>query len=200
MTLALRNKFSRSNAILLTTLMASVLLTSPLTASVAVAATDTGLIQQTQSSSTFNGAMLKLWSKLRTLSPKADAGYSSQSQVIATAGVRGSEATDSALQPYWKGDKTNDVDFRTEIENLNKAQELVDQGQLPQAVQALDKFIKDYPASEFRANALFAKALAQGGAGDRTAGVQTLKSMLKDYPEHPLKADAQEAINLLSQT
>jgi len=63
----------------------------------------------------------KLWSRLRAATPRP---HSAAGSVTVTAGLRGAEATESELKPYWRGDREQ----AGEREALEKAQALADAG------------------------------------------------------------------------
>jgi hypothetical protein len=68
-----------------------------------------------------SGLLGELWAKLRAATPRGSTGQ-------ATAGIRGSEATESELKPYWKGDLEQDPGYRAERQALQAAQELAEAG------------------------------------------------------------------------
>ncbi|MBN1379392.1 MAG: tetratricopeptide repeat protein [Gammaproteobacteria bacterium] len=155
---------------------------------------DDSLIQETQSHKVFQGALYKIWVKLRALNPKPQAEQAGRGQMVVTAGIRGAESTESALQPYWKDDRTEDKAFLEQVNSLNAAQAMLDEGKIKEAGEALQNFIKRYPEGELLPNAIFAQGLTQSASGDADNGIKTLKRFIKDYPQHPLKEDAEIVI------
>ena len=147
-------------------------------------------IQKVQDGGTLKGLLDQVWARLRTYGPNTSAYDSRANSATLVAGVRGAEATSSALKPYWKGDKTKDPAYAQEVEAYTKAQGLADVGDLKQAAVALDGFIKSYPASTLKPNAIFAAGLVYAGMGDKAKSSAMLQSFVKDYPDHPLVADA----------
>lgn len=145
-------------------------------------------ITQQQSRNVFTGVFSSVWARLRSMNPTAR--HSAQSAVTYTAGIRGAEATGSLLQPYWKGDLTEDPGFQKQINAFQRAQNMLDQGQLEQGLTEIQQFVRDYPGSALMPNALFSVALSQAATGD-TAARNTLELFIRDYPNHPLVTDAQ---------
>ena len=67
------------------------------------------VIKQTETHSVFKGLFLSVWSKLRAISPLERQDAKSTTQF--TAGIRGAEATDTLIQPYWQDDLSQDETF-----------------------------------------------------------------------------------------
>ncbi len=160
------------------------------------AGNDNDFIVEESANSVFKGLMYKTWSKLKSFSPKTR--VKGNRQTVATAGIRGSENTETLLKPYWKEDKTADPTFVASVEDFNQIQSLVDAGKLEQAASSLDSFIGKYRDSDLLPNALFAKALVLGGQGQGAAGVKILKKFVKNNPSHPLKEDAEVLMSELA--
>jgi TolA-binding protein len=157
-------------------------------------AADNSLIQEQATHKVFKGALYQVWVRLRALNPQPQAERAGRGQLVVTAGIRGAESTESALQPYWKDDRTEDEAFREQLETLDNAQKMLDDGKIGEAGAALTGFIKRYPEGELLPNALFALGLAQGAAGDTGSGIKVLRDFIKTYPQHPLKEDAELVI------
>ena len=147
-------------------------------------------IQKVEDGGALKGLLDQVWARLRTYGPNTSAYNPQVNSATLVAGVRGTEATSSALKPYWKGDKTKDPVYAQEVSAYNKAQGLADAGDLKQAAAALDGFIKTYPASTLKPNAVFAAGLVYVGMGDKAKSSVMLQTFVKDYPDHPLVADA----------
>ena len=158
------------------------------------AAEDELVQEQAAPHKVFQGILYRVWIKLRALNPKPQAERAGRGRIVVTAGIRGAESTETALKPYWKDDRTSDQAFLKQVETLNQAQQLLDDGKIQEAGAALQKFIQNYPEGELLPNALFAQGLAQSAAGDKAGGVKTLKQFIKGYPQHPLKQDAELVI------
>lgn len=153
-----------------------------------------GLVTETGTHRYFKGALYQIWARLRSLNPKPQAERVGRGQILATAGVRGAESTESALKPYWKDDRTEDKAFIEQVNSLNAAQNLVDEGNIQEAGVALQSFVKRFPEGELLPNALFTQGLVFSAAGDKSNCIKTLKRFIKDYPQHPLKADAEVVV------
>lgn len=156
-------------------------------------AADTVVIQEDRSNSVLKGVFYQVWGKLRALNPSIakDTKY----RAVATAGIRGSETTESILAPYWKGDQSEDPVFVTSLKLFNQAQQSVEQGDLQAAKQSLDRFIMQYQGTQLYPNALFTKALISGGEGDKATSIELMRTFLKQHPKHPLAEDAQTIID-----
>jgi len=138
----------------------------------------------------------ELWARLRAATPRGSTGQATAG-VTLTAGIRGSEATESELQPYWKGDLEQDPGYRAERQALQAAQELADAGKFAEAGRAFDAFLKSYPRSTLAPNATFGGALAHAAAGDKARASAELETFLKQNPQHALAQDAQRALAAL---
>jgi TolA-binding protein len=156
-------------------------------------AADTVVIQEDKSSSVLKGIFYQVWGKLRSLNPST--AKNTKYRVIATAGIRGSETTESVLEPYWKGDQSEDPVFVQSLKLFNKAQQSVEQGNLQAAGQSLDSFIQQYKGTQLYPNALFTKALVSGGQGDKATSIELMRSFINVHPKHPLAEDAQKVID-----
>ena len=146
--------------------------------------------QQSQSSSTMKDMLGKLWARLRAATPRP---HSAAGTVTVTAGLRGSEATESELKPYWRGDREQ----AAERQALEKAQALADAGSYADAAKAFEAFLQDYPKSPLAANASFGASLARAALGERAKAVAGFEDFIKKQPQHPLAKDAEQAIAAL---
>ena len=156
----------------------------------------TKIVVKTESSSTFKGLLYRVWSRLRALNPQLKTNKT-RSRSSVTMGIRGSETTASLIEPYWKGDKTDDPDYITELTRYTKAQQYAEDGDLKKAVAALNSFLQEYENSDLKPNAQFALGISQGGLGDIPASKKTLQMFIEDNPKHPLVADAKQVIDEL---
>ena len=156
----------------------------------------TKIVVKTESSSTFKGLLYRVWSRLRALNPQLKTNKT-RSRSSVTMGIRGSETTTSLIEPYWKGDKTDDPDYITELTRYTEAQQYAEDGDLQKAVTALNSFLQEYEDSDLKPNAQFALGISQGGLGDIPASKKTLQMFIEDNPKHPLVADAKQVIDEL---
>jgi TolA-binding protein len=163
-------------------LLAAVLLLAP---------AEPALAQATQpaQSSAVKDLLGKLWGRLRAATPRTQTAAS----VTVTAGLRGAEATESELKPYWRGDREQ----AGEREALEKAQALADAGNFADAAKAFDAFLKDSPRSPLAANAMFGAALARAATGDKARATAGFSEFIKQQPQHPLAKDAEQALAAL---
>ena len=135
-----------------------------------------------------------LWGRLRAATPRSSA---TAPTATVTAGLRGSEATESELKPYWRGDRETDAGSIAERKALEGAQALADSGKFAEAAKAFDAFLQTYPRSPLAANAVFGSAVAHASLGDRSKAVAAFQDFLKRDPQHPLAKDAEQAIAAL---
>ena len=95
------------------------------------------------------------------------------------------------------GDQMDEEERGIQARLYGQAQGLADTGDLKQAAVALDGFIKTYPASTLKPNAVFAAGLAYAGMGDKAKSSSLMQTFVKDYPDHPLVADAGKLMDAL---
>ena len=150
-------------------------------------------IVKNESKSIFKGLLYKVWGRLRALNPQLKTNKTRNRSVV-TMGIRGNETTTSIIEPYWKGDKTDDESYVEELTRYTHAQQFAEDGDLQKAVTALNDFLEDYSDSELRANAQFALGISQGGMGNIEASKAALQTFVEDNPKHPLVADAKQVI------
>ncbi|MDH5613193.1 MAG: hypothetical protein OEY66_12150 [Gammaproteobacteria bacterium] len=153
---------------------------------------ESNVFVQQEQKSVFKGLLYQVWGKLRALSPKMSSR--NQNRSIVTAGVRGAETTDSLINPYWKGDKSDDPDYIKELTEFNNAHQLAENGDLPSAVKAFSEFINNHSDSDLKPNAQFALGISYGGMGNAKSSVNTLSVFVKENPNHPMAADAKQVI------
>ena len=135
-----------------------------------------------------------LWGRLRAATPRSSA---TAPTTTVTAGLRGIEATESELKPYWRGDRENDAGSIAERKALEGAQALADAGKFAEAAEAYDAFLQQYPRSPLAANAVLGAGVAHASLGDRAKATAAFQDFLKRDPQHPLAKDAQAAIAAL---
>jgi len=157
-----------------------------------VAPIDPAAAQATQpsQSSAVKDMLGKLWGRLRAATPRSQA---SAGGVTVTAGLRGAEATESELKPYWRGDREQ----AGEREALEKAQALADAGNFADAAKAFESFLQANPKSPLAANAMFGAALARAAMGDRARASAGFADFIRQQPQHPLAKDAEQALAAL---
>jgi len=135
-----------------------------------------------------------LWGRLRAATPRA-------SPVVAgttvTAGLRGGEATESELKPYWKGVHDEEPAAVAERQALERAQGLADGGDFAGAAKAFDAVLAANPSGPLAPNARFGSGLAKAALGDTAGARAALQEFLAKTPEHPLAADARQALAAL---
>ena len=156
-------------------------------------------IQVVEEESAAKRLFSRMWSKLRGYVGRSEQSTMAGGRTL-IAGVRGAETTTSGLQPYWKGDRSEDPDYIKEVDTFLDAMELADAGKFEQATRALNAFSDSYPDSSLDPNVQFALGLVYGQSGKNAEGVAALESFAKRYPEHPLVSDAEELIQVLQLT
>jgi TolA-binding protein len=149
---------------------------------------------QGSSASGVKDLLASLWARLRAATPRSSAAAP---VVTVTAGLRGEEATESELRPYWRGDREQDPSSRNERVALEAAQALADAGKFAEAAQAFEAFLQANPHSTLAANAVFGAALARAAMGDRARATAGFQDFLKREPQHPLAEDARQALAAL---
>jgi TolA-binding protein len=135
-----------------------------------------------------------LWGRLRAATPRSSA---TAPTTTVTAGLRGSEATESELKPYWRGDRESDAGSIAERKALEGAQALADSGKFAEAARAFDAFVAQNPRSALAANAVFGSAVSYASLGDKAKATANFQDFLKREPQHPLAKDAELAIAAL---
>lgn len=153
------------------------------------------VINDSQTHSVFTGFFKSVWAKLKSLNPTQK--QSARSTQVYTAGIRGAEATDTLLQPYWKDDLTQDEAFQNELQTFGLAQQKMDKGELEAAVKSFDDFLQAYDQSALRPNALFGKSISLAGIGQYEQSLATMQQFVKENPNHPLVGDANQVIKQL---
>ncbi len=156
-------------------------------------------IQVVEEESAAKRLFSRMWSKLRGYVGRSEQSTMAGGRTL-IAGVRGAETTTSGLQPYWKGDRSEDPDYIKEVDTFLDAMELADAGKFEQATGVLNAFSDSYPDSSLDPNVQFALGLVYGQLGKNAEGVAALESFAKRYPEHPLVSDAEELIQVLQLT
>jgi TolA-binding protein len=154
------------------------------------------MVYKNESTSVFKGLLYQVWGRLRSLNPQLETNKTRQ-RSVATMGIRGAETTSSIIQPYWKGDKTDDKEYVAELTRYTKAQQYAEDGDLNKAVVELNAFLEEYQDSELKPNAQFALAISQGGLGDASGSKKTLEEFVDDNPGHPLVSDAKQVMSSL---
>jgi TolA-binding protein len=149
-----------------------------------------------QAQSGLMGLLGELWAKLRAAAPRAQSAQAIAAPTV-TAGVRGVEATESELKPYWMGDREQDPAYRAERQALQAAQELADGGKFGDAARAFDAFLETYPKSSLAPNARFGGGLSYAALGDKARAIAAFEAFLKQDAQHPLARDAERAIAAL---
>ena len=145
-----------------------------------------GSVQAQDQTAGVKETLQNLWAKLRAATPKSAPPPATTATV--TAGLRGIEATESELRPYWRGDE------RQAFEN---AQALADAGKFAEAAAAFDALAQANPGGAIAPNALFGAALARAALGDRARARAGFEDFLKRDPGHALAADARRALAAL---
>jgi TolA-binding protein len=149
-----------------------------------------------QTSPGLTGLLAELWAKLRAVAPRSQSAPATVSMTV-TAGVRGAEATESELKPYWKGDWEQDPAFRAERLALQAAQELADSGRFGDAARGFQAFLEAHPRSLLGPNARFGAGLAYAAAGDKARAIAAFEAFLKQDVQHPLARDAERVLAAL---
>ena len=152
-------------------------------------------IQSEESQNLFTSLFKTVWAQLNAINPQTNT--EARSQQVATAGIRGSESTESLLKLYWKGDLTRDQQFQTELESYNVAMNSMNQGQLDKALKSFDAFLDRYANSDLRPNAILGKGISLAGLGQQKESLIEMQQFVVEFPQHPLTPEAQKVIDQL---
>ena len=147
-----------------------------------------------QDTSAVKDVLGNLWARLRAATPRSAPAAPA---ATVTAGLRGAEATESELKPYWKGDREQDPSSRTERLAIESAQALADAGKFAEAARAFEAFLQENPRSTLAPNAQFGAALSRAAMGDRARARAAFDDFIKRQPQHPLAKDAEQALAAL---
>lgn len=126
-----------------------------------------------------------LWGRLRAVTPRSTPPPATTATV--TAGLRGIEATESELKPYW----------RDERQAFDNAQSLAEAGKFSEAAAAFEALVQSNPSGALAPNARFGAALARAAMGERARAAAGFQEFLKRDPQHPLARDAEQALAAL---
>ena len=152
-------------------------------------------VTEADSHSVFKGLFRSVWAHLKALNPTQK--QSAEASKTYVAGIRGAEATETLLKPYWKADLTQDEQFQMELGKFSQAQHKMDKGDLPAAVTLFDDFLEQYSESSMRPNALFGKSLSLASIGQSDQSVSLMRQFINENPNHPLVSDARQVIEAL---
>lgn len=158
-------------------------------------AQDTATFVESSSHNVFTGLFRSVWAHFKSINPSQQ--ESANSETVYNAGIRGAEATDTLLQPYWKGDLSRDQQFQAELQSFNLAQTELDQGKLEAAVKSYNDFLQKHAQSALRPNALFGKSISLAGIGKTEQSLTTIRQFVEENPRHPLIRDANLIIDEL---
>jgi TolA-binding protein len=149
---------------------------------------------QSQAATVLQDVLRAVWVRLQAMTPRQPTRI-----VVATStvGIRGAEATESELRPYWKGDREQDPAYRAERQALLSAQDLANAGKFAEAARAFDAFVDAHPKSPLAPQARFGSALAQAAVGEKGRAISGFEAFLKQNPEHPLAHDAERVLAAL---
>ena len=174
-------------------ILRSVLAVALLAAGSALAQTAQKPQSKPQASETGLKDMLgNFWGRLRALTPRSSPPPATTANV--PAGLRGVEATESELRPYWRG---SEPPARAELQALERAQAAADAGNFADAARQFEAFLQQHPTSPLASNALFGAALARASLGERSRAAAAFEDLIKRDPQHPLAADARQALAAL---
>jgi len=77
--------------------------------------------------------------RLRALNPQLKTNKTRE-RSVAIMGIRGAETMTSIIELYWKGDKTDDLEYIVELTQYTEAQQYAEDGDLQKAVTSLNVF------------------------------------------------------------
>ncbi len=135
-----------------------------------------------------------IWGQLRKIMPRQNNGVNS-SQTTAVMGVRGSEATESALNPYWADDFADDESLWEEMRAYEAAQAKCESGQAAEGIKALDKLLDDTKHKSMKASYTLALGVCQQAAGNSSESKKFLNKFVAEYPDHPMAEDVKRQLS-----
>lgn len=119
------------------------------------------------------------WSSLKSrihgITPKKKA-----SVTTAVGGVRGA-ASEKADSVYWKGKEVNEID-EVELQKFNNALDMAVQGDNAESLKAFEAFLKEYPDSFLRLDALEAVTALRPDAGESAAPAEEAPAQQAEKP------------------
>ena len=148
--------------------------------------------QAAPASSDLKEMLGNFWGRLRALTPRSSPPPATTANV--PAGLRGVEATESELRPYWRG---AEPPARNEMLALERAQAAADAGNYAEAARGFEAFLQQNPTSPLASNALFGAALARAALGERQRAAAAFTDFIRRDPQHPLADDARQALAAL---
>lgn len=129
-----------------------------------------------------------LWSRIKRIIPRKSAVANTTTAVI---GVRGSETTESALQPYWQGDLASDSTFKNDIKQFDDGTKLCESETPNKGTETFEQLLKTTKNDMLKANTMIALASCYAEHGDETKGREQLQSFLTKFPQHPMHGEIQ---------
>ena len=148
--------------------------------------------QAGQASTSMKDMLGNFWGRLRAITPRSSPAPATTANV--PAGLRGVEATESELRPYWRG---GEPPARGELLALERAQAAADAGNYADAARQFEAFLQQNRSSPLASNALFGAALARASLGERARAAAAFEDLIKRDPQHPLADDARQALAAL---
>ena len=124
-----------------------------------------------------------LWSRIKRIVPR---NHVARSTTTAVLGVRGAETTESALQPYWQGDLTQDPSFRNDVKQFDDGAKLCESKTPQKGTDTFEQLLKTTDSDMLKANTMIALASCYAEQGDEAKGKAQLQAFLDNYPKHPM--------------
>ncbi len=124
-----------------------------------------------------------LWSRIKRIIPRKHVARNTTTAVL---GVRGAETTESALQPYWQGDLTQDPAFRNDVKQFDDATKLCESKTPAKGTETFEQLLKTTDSDMLKANTMIALASCYAEHGDEAKGKAQLQAFLDKYPKHPM--------------
>ena len=154
------------------------------------------VVENSDSQNVLTGFFKSVWLRLRSINPQVEISTTTTDQVY-TAGIRGADTSNNLMQPYWKGDLTQNENFIGELQTFNRAQAKMNAGDLEMAVQSFDSFLNDYGQSILRPNALLGKGISLAGLGEKKQSIAVMQQFVRENSKHPLVSDARQVVEEL---
>ncbi len=136
-----------------------------------------------------------LWGKMKKVMPKRNTN--ANQHVTAVIGVRGAEATKTALNPHWEQDLASNPSFQSDIQSFDTASGLCEHGDANEGTRALESLLENSSFQSVQSNGLLALAACYDQQGEQKKSVAYLQQFVKKYPKHPMVQDVKKFISSL---
>ncbi len=142
-----------------------------------------------------HGFFHSLWDKMKKIMPKRNTN--ANQHVTAVIGVRGAEATKTALNPHWEQDLASNPSFQSDMQSFDSASGLCEKGDANEGTRELETLLENSSFQSVQSNGLLALAACYDQQGEQKKSVAYLQEFVKKYPKHPMTKDVKQFISSL---